>query len=128
MNRRQIKFRAWDEVSKHMYPAEELGNDQLTLDANGRGFVNIHSRSHDLSQFYPHLVPMQYTGITDREGREVYEGDIVHQFGGDDWQVVWLGKAAAFVLEKERDSYHWLLSEVTGKAITVVGNIYEAGQ
>ena len=58
---REHKYRAWDTSRKKMYSAEELGVDQETLSADGRGFVNISGDSTRLRQFHTHLLPLEYT-------------------------------------------------------------------
>jgi uncharacterized phage protein (TIGR01671 family) len=61
---REIKFRAWHKTLKEMLPniQNHIGND-------GWGFGQLLND--------PNVEIMQYTGLKDRNGVEVYEGDIV---------------------------------------------------
>ncbi len=87
---REIKVRGWNTRTNVMHSAEEMGQDQLTLSVDGRGFINVSGLSTKLSTFPKHIIPMEYIGLNDTnhtekfpDGKPVCEGDIVKSV----WQV-----------------------------------------
>lgn len=122
---REVKFRAWHNGQQKMYPADELGADQLTLSVDGRGFINVHGGSRELSQFIYDMVPLQYTGLKDKHEQEIYEGDVVCFGERRNFQVAWADKYGAWYIvpcgNYENDSPLGKFE----KAAEVIGNIYE---
>ncbi len=76
---REMKFRAWDTRRNKMWSAEEMGRDQLTLSPDGKGFINVHGKSTQLSTYLPHLIPLQHTGLKDEHGNDLdwWEDDLL---------------------------------------------------
>ncbi len=109
---RDIKFRAWYEDGKRMiYGFPSFQNEHFY---DGRG-LGIDFRVLKL---------MQYTGLQDKNGKEIYEGDIVRgclEHG----VVVWIQEEARWGIDvggERKDIPFW---EVNHAHLEVIGNIFE---
>lgn len=65
---RPIKFRAWDKQGKEMFRAVMLSQMGDALIASGRG---------GSAEIDKDTILMQFTGLLDKNGFEIYEGDVV---------------------------------------------------
>jgi len=120
MNQREIKFRAWDKIRNLMITSKHWS-------VGFGGEIRPQGREE-----YNHneFILMQFTGLKDKNGKEIYEGDIVnikhpHDIGGDfgdtNGAVYW---STAF--------NGWLHGNSNGRPgksmweyCEIIGNIYE---
>lgn len=114
---REIKFRAWDKENEKMMKVSSLSlkNKEIAVREN-RTYHFFRMQNLEL---------MQYTGLKDKNGKEIYEGDIVvlNNIENDNMCIV----------RYEHSSYRlegWSLREdlsnVEDRFLEVVGNIYES--
>ena len=141
---RQIKFRAWHERLNRMFSAEQMGKDQLTILPSTGQFINVSSVDPSLSQIasLQEMIPMQFTGLQDRAGNDIYEGDIVKwddDSKGDYWRfaVVKIDPDIYFdcseikqvdgIVNSRRDQFHFakFIYQDTQHHLSIIGNIYE---
>ena len=70
-NNREIKFRVWDIGRKIYVPYGRDGEHLFTQDEFGFTYHQV-----KLDRYYGYVI-QQFTGLLDKNGKEIYEGDIV---------------------------------------------------
>jgi uncharacterized phage protein (TIGR01671 family) len=103
---REIKFRIWDKIKNQWNPYTEI--TQV-------GNLNI---AEDNWQ-----IPMQYTGLKDKNGKEIYEGDIIKGFDFTA-KVYWNIYQASFQIKTSNNGGAFLNEEYMSN-FEIVGNIFE---
>lgn len=112
---REIKFRAWDKVCK---PNRIKTWEQLLA-------------QYQLTQVFvsDYFILMQYTGIKDKNGKEIYEGDVVEykDFSGGLYLFREQPKTTGIIKINNllRGIYLKGMGTFEGSKAEVIGNIYD---
>lgn len=114
---REIKFRMWNRIVERM--------------SNGYTLYELHAQAVN----FPILEIMQYTGLKDKNGTELYEGDIVNQFTLEVKRTVVYHNGSFGYWDSEDVKYRSLISyagnqwfdwkDSKSQHIEVIGNIYQ---
>ena len=120
---RQIKFRVWNTIAKCFYPREHFA-----LDMDGIELQKMPECEHYQEVFTHNLVGqesmifMQFTGLLDKNGKEIWEWDVVRHTADPKYP-----SSVRFV----RGSFltgvgTWPIGSFHEADIEVLGNIYES--
>lgn len=110
-----IRFRAWDAILKEHLPniQNHLGNDEWS-------FGNMLNNSD-------RFIIEQFTGLTDKNGKEIYEGDILSYEG-----VTSFGSKITRTVHYDNNRGQFMADmysvyQATMPNPTVIGNIHKQG-
>lgn len=145
---REIKFRAWDKDDGFMYHSdrdEDSGEGLIVwyLNANGLYFEKpmlidrMMGSSHhhqEIDYRRPNQVIMQFTGLLDKNGLEIWEGDILEATGegGDDIARYTVEYIAPSFIRRHTNPGDWdgivhdglNPYDIQSRGFFVIGNIY----
>lgn len=118
---REIKFRAWDTLHECFITAEN--GYQYIFDSLTSTWFSVNGSDIKLLNFNSELVLMQFTGLRDVNGTEIYEGDIILSIGVE-FKVGF--KNGSFSAEySDNDEDHFYLGNANETTFEVIGNIYQ---
>ena len=119
------KFRAWDKESQTMI-------DVSLIDFKKRVLVGEHWKFGETNFInFDEVELMQSTGLKDKNGKEIFEGDILAVEADDGviiLKVSWDDEHALFVIKTKKFNEETALAELVDDnsyPFEVIGNIYE---
>ena len=117
---REIKFRAWDTVGKQWLwitgfeTAETSVSDGYTLDGLFHDGDYVGKEG---------IVLMQYTGLKDKNGKEIYEKDVCKL---DNFTGVVVFSDGCFRISDGRRTAYFISTDC--REVEVIGNVFENGE
>ena len=118
---REIKFRAWHKDLKKMFKIGQITLEKGTwnFEPNDRDFIGMSI------PFQPSFVLMQYTGLHDKNGKEIYEGDIVKiKYRDEDIGKV-IYEHNGFSIDVTNMNKNYGRVSFVNNFMEVIGNIYD---
>lgn len=116
------KFRAWDSAKKEMF------KDTFAITESGQ--IVVVEQEDVMSPpdyvFVDHLVIMQSTGLKDKNGKEIFEGDIVLVLDSP-YTVFYDTEKGSYRLKPHDDRWNvdYMSNFSHGGNFEIIGNIYE---
>lgn len=115
---REIKFRVWDKELKVMRDARyiDFENSEVSY------WLNHETDYSDIVEPFKNVELMQYTGIKDFDGKEIYEGDILTGGSYTSCEIFFLD--GGFSCDR-LNPFCFYQAIVKDEKLKVIGNIYE---
>lgn len=111
---REIKFRAWDKINKEMFNVEFIDFQKREVYKD----VVSYRKFNDVEL-------MEYTGLKDKNNKEIYEGDIV-TLHNSRYKVIFNSEGARFILKDEFFEMDIPFTNNNNERMEIIGNIYES--
>ena len=118
------KFRVWDKTDKEMYLVDEINLNRGEFESIGDGITFL--RGADEVEL------MQSTGLFDKNGKEIFEGDVVRMRNPRDRRQIGMFQVVRVVnspmlglLDKNLTTEIFNLYEHMRNYYEIIGNIYE---
>lgn len=116
---REIKFKAWVKELNEIREVEYINFLKKMI-----SYPNKFCKEYYLNADFDEIELMQYTGLKDEYGDEIYEGDIVILHNSR-YKVIFNMEQARFVLRDDKFEMEIPFTNNNNERMEIIGNIYE---
>lgn len=121
---REIKFRSWTAWNKKMrYDIHKISFAPPETPLNGKAILVEFEEPNYAQGLGTDLTLMQYTGLKDKNGKEIYEGDVLKNYANVNGEVIFVDGAFMFSWDEQEEVL--TLYEIKMQRLEIIGNIYE---
>lgn len=125
------KFRVWVKPEKRMIETSDILSIDYEYEEVETQFVDGLPEDRDLENFpFEDVILMQSTGLKDKNGQEIFEGDILkvvdkYEDTGGSIEAVSYSEAQASFITKDIEQNIYRLCNTLMFEVEVIGNIYQ---